>query len=82
MIEAFVTPSGLPTAARIGIGVLAEAAFLAYVIVFGRRGGRLGFRGGAAADSRLGHRTTIDRSSEAPPRPRGSAGSAALRREG
>ncbi|NUO99889.1 MAG: stage II sporulation protein M [Nonomuraea sp.] len=37
LIEAFVTPSGLPTAARIGIGVLAEAAFLAYVIVFGRR---------------------------------------------
>ncbi|MEU5864936.1 MULTISPECIES: stage II sporulation protein M [unclassified Nonomuraea] len=37
LIEAFVTPSGLPTAARVGIGVLAEAAFLAYVIVFGRR---------------------------------------------
>ncbi|KAB8197597.1 stage II sporulation protein M [Nonomuraea phyllanthi] len=37
LIEAFVTPSGLPTWARIGIGVLAEAAFLAYVIVYGRR---------------------------------------------
>ena len=37
LIEALVTPSGLPTWARIGIGVLAEAAFLAYVIVFGRR---------------------------------------------
>ncbi|MEV3977714.1 stage II sporulation protein M [Nonomuraea sp. NPDC003560] len=37
LIEAFVTPSGLPTAVRVGIGVLAEAAFLAYVIVFGRR---------------------------------------------
>ncbi|MER6943276.1 stage II sporulation protein M [Nonomuraea sp. NPDC000554] len=37
LIEAFVTPSGLPTAARIGIGVLAEGAFLAYVVVFGRR---------------------------------------------
>lgn len=37
LIEAFVTPSGLPTAVRIGIGVLAEAAFLAYVIAFGRR---------------------------------------------
>ncbi|MEJ2887497.1 stage II sporulation protein M [Actinomycetospora aeridis] len=32
VIEAFVTPSGLPTAARIGIGVLAEAAFVAYVL--------------------------------------------------
>ena len=40
LIEAFVTPSGLPTWVRIGIGVLAEAAFLAYVIVFGRRARR------------------------------------------
>ena len=32
VIEAFVTPSPLPTWARVGIGVLAEAGFLAYVI--------------------------------------------------
>lgn len=37
VIEAFVTPSGLPTLARVGIGVLAEAAFLVYVFVLGRR---------------------------------------------
>ncbi|TMR98227.1 stage II sporulation protein M [Nonomuraea basaltis] len=37
LIEAFVTPSGLPTWARVGIGVLAEVVFLTYVIVFGRR---------------------------------------------
>jgi uncharacterized membrane protein SpoIIM required for sporulation len=37
LIEAFVTPSGLPTWARIGIGVLAEVVFLTYVIAFGRR---------------------------------------------
>ncbi|TYB58327.1 stage II sporulation protein M [Nonomuraea sp. PA05] len=37
LIEAFVTPSGLPTWARVSIGVLAEAVFLAYVIIFGRR---------------------------------------------
>jgi uncharacterized membrane protein SpoIIM required for sporulation len=37
VIEAFVTPSGLPTWARIAIGVLAEACFLAYVIVLGAR---------------------------------------------
>ena len=37
VIEAFVTPSPLPTWARIGIGLLAEAAFLAYVFVLGRR---------------------------------------------
>jgi uncharacterized membrane protein SpoIIM required for sporulation len=35
-IEAFVTPSGLPTSARVGIGVLAEAGFFAYVFVLGR----------------------------------------------
>jgi len=37
LIEALVTPSSLPTAARIGIGVAAEAAFLGYVVHFGRR---------------------------------------------
>src|SRR5262249_61353136 len=36
-IEAFVTPSPLPTWARIGIGAIAEAAFLGYVFVLGRR---------------------------------------------
>lgn len=37
LIEAFVTPSPLPTWARIAIGVLAEATFFAYVFVVGRR---------------------------------------------
>lgn len=37
VIEAFVTPSGLPTWARVGIGILAEAVFLAYVFVLGRQ---------------------------------------------
>jgi uncharacterized membrane protein SpoIIM required for sporulation len=37
VIEAFVTPSPLPSWARIGIGVIVEAAFLCYVIVLGRR---------------------------------------------
>jgi uncharacterized membrane protein SpoIIM required for sporulation len=36
LIEAFVTPSGLPTWARVAVGVLAEAVFLAYVFVLGR----------------------------------------------
>lgn len=40
LIEAMVTPSGLPTWMRIAIGVLAEVAFLAYVIYFGRRAER------------------------------------------
>jgi uncharacterized membrane protein SpoIIM required for sporulation len=52
VIEAFVTPSGLPTWARIGIGALAEAAFLAYVLVLGRRGARAGATGDLAADER------------------------------
>jgi DMSO reductase anchor subunit len=37
LIEALVTPSPLPTFVRIGLGVLAEAGFLAYVIHFGRK---------------------------------------------
>jgi uncharacterized membrane protein SpoIIM required for sporulation len=42
VIEAFVTPSPLPTWARIGIGAVAETAFLTYLIVLGRRGTRAG----------------------------------------
>ena len=45
VIEAFVTPSGLPTWTRIGIGAVAELAFLTYVIVLGRRGVRAGATG-------------------------------------
>lgn len=40
LLEAFVTPSGLPTALRVGIGVVVWLAFLAYVVVFGRRAAR------------------------------------------
>ena len=45
LIEAGVTPSGLPTWARVGIGVVAEVLFLAYVVVFGRRGVAAGATG-------------------------------------
>ncbi|MEW9527148.1 stage II sporulation protein M [Microbispora sp. NPDC049125] len=45
LIEAGVTPSGLPTWARVSIGVLAEALFLTYVVVFGRRAARRGETG-------------------------------------
>jgi uncharacterized membrane protein SpoIIM required for sporulation len=44
-IEGFVTPSGLPTAVKIGIGVAAECGFLAYVFVLGRRAARAGVTG-------------------------------------
>jgi len=42
VIEAFVTPSPLPTWARISIGACAETAFLGYVIVLGRRAAAAG----------------------------------------
>jgi uncharacterized membrane protein SpoIIM required for sporulation len=45
LIEGLVTPSPLPTWARIGIGVAAEAAFLTYVIHFGRRAAKAGETG-------------------------------------
>jgi uncharacterized membrane protein SpoIIM required for sporulation len=48
LIEAFVTPSPLATWARILIGVAAEAAFLSYVIVFGRRAWAAGVTGDMA----------------------------------
>jgi uncharacterized membrane protein SpoIIM required for sporulation len=41
-IEAFVTPSPLPTWARIAIGAVAETAFLVYVLVLGRRAAAAG----------------------------------------
>ena len=37
LIEAMVTPSPLPTFMRIAIGVLAEVAFIAYIVHFGRK---------------------------------------------
>ncbi|MGW2376929.1 MULTISPECIES: stage II sporulation protein M [Kitasatospora] len=52
VLEAFVTPSGLPTWARISIGVLAEAAFLLYALVLGRK---------AAASGELGDVDAADR---------------------
>jgi uncharacterized membrane protein SpoIIM required for sporulation len=50
VIEAFVTPSGLPTWARIGIGATAEALFFGYVFGLGRRAFRAGHTGDLAAD--------------------------------
>lgn len=45
LIEALVTPSPLPTFVRVGIGILAEAAFLTYIVYFGRRAARAGETG-------------------------------------
>ena len=48
VIEGFVTPSGLPTAARIAIGLVAWGAFLVYVFVVGRRAHLAGATGDVA----------------------------------
>lgn len=45
VVEGFVTPSGLPTWARIGIGATIWGAFLGYVVRFGRRAARAGETG-------------------------------------
>ena len=46
VIEGFVTPSALPTWARIGIGAIVELAFIAYVFTVGR----WAFQRGATGD--------------------------------
>ncbi|MDT7547550.1 MAG: hypothetical protein QOE99_3660 [Actinomycetota bacterium] len=51
-LEGFVTPSGLPTWLRIGIGGLAEALFLAWVFVLGRRAHLAGVSGDLRDDLR------------------------------
>ena len=48
LVEAFVSPSPLPTVARIAIGVAVEAAFLGYVVYFGARAARAGETGDVA----------------------------------
>ncbi len=52
VVEAFVTPSGLPTWARIGIGVVVEVLFLAWVFGPGRRAARAGVTGDVDAAQR------------------------------
>lgn len=52
VIEGFVTPSGLPTWARITIGIVAELAFLTYVYVLGGRAARAGDTGDIDASDR------------------------------
>jgi uncharacterized membrane protein SpoIIM required for sporulation len=48
VVEAFVTPSPLPTWARIALGALVWVAFLVYVVVLGRRADRAGDIGDVA----------------------------------
>ncbi|MEV7026029.1 stage II sporulation protein M [Kitasatospora sp. NPDC093558] len=52
ILEAFVTPSGLPTWARISIGVVAEAGFLLYALVLGKKAAAAGETGDLDAADR------------------------------
>ena len=58
VIEGFVTPSDLPTWARVGIGVLAEVVFFAYVFVLGRRAFADGETGDVAIEDQGARVTT------------------------
>lgn len=50
VIEAFVTPSSLPTEVRIGIGALAWAGFVGYIWLYGSRAVAAGESGDLAAE--------------------------------
>jgi uncharacterized membrane protein SpoIIM required for sporulation len=52
IIEGFVTPAPISTAARVGVGVLVESLFLLWVVGFGRRAVDDGFTGLPADDQR------------------------------
>ncbi len=52
-IEGFVTPSSLPTFARVGVGIAAGSAFWTYVVVLGRRAASLGYTGAMGEHERL-----------------------------
>jgi uncharacterized membrane protein SpoIIM required for sporulation len=52
-IEAFVTPSGLPTSMRVAIGTAAGAAFWAYVVLLGRRAASEGYTGAFGEHERI-----------------------------
>ena len=52
ILEAFITPSPLPTLARIFVGMLAWVGFLTYVFVLGRRAVRAGETGDVTGAAR------------------------------
>jgi uncharacterized membrane protein SpoIIM required for sporulation len=60
-IEGFVTGRSWPTWLRVGIGVLAEAGFLTYVVVLGRRAAAKGLTGALGEEDAGGWLTGHDR---------------------
>lgn len=63
MLEAFVTPSPLPTWARVGTGVVVELTFIAYVVGFGRAAAAEGLTGALGEARRVPGRVTTAPSS-------------------
>ena len=63
-IEGFVTPSGLPTSMRVGIGVAACVAFWTYALVLGRRAAAEGYTGAFGEHELLRRRSASLTSSE------------------
>ncbi|HSP60206.1 MAG TPA: stage II sporulation protein M [Ornithinimicrobium sp.] len=59
LIEGFVTPSPLPTWARVGVGVLALLAFLAYVFTLGRAAARRGVTGDVGQEQQAATAPTV-----------------------
>ena len=58
LLEAFVTPSPLPTWARVGTGVVVELTFIAYVVGFGRAAAAEGYTGALGEARRVPGRVT------------------------
>lgn len=58
LLEAFVTPSALPTWARVGTGAVVEIAFIAYVVGFGRAAAADGYTGAMGEARRRPGRVT------------------------
>ena len=54
LVEGFVTGSGLPTGARVAVGVVLEAAFVVYVVVRGRAAAAAGLTGAIGEDRYAG----------------------------
>lgn len=68
-IEGFVTGRPWPTALRVGIGLLAEAAFLAYLVVCGRRAAAQGLTGALGEEERRGWLSGAGQGGAAEPAP-------------
>jgi uncharacterized membrane protein SpoIIM required for sporulation len=60
ILEAFITPSPLPTWARVATGAIVWGAFIVYIVGFGRQAAAEGFTGAAGeARRRPGHQVAV-----------------------